>query len=667
MRFRLGTRASIATLLLCFVSANDSSAAERVVRVGILHNPPIMVLADGSPPSGLAVDVIRNIAEKEGWSVSFVTDRWPNLLNKLYGRQIDILSGIAFSEKRAELYDFTSEALVSNWGLVYRRPETKIASILDLNGLRLAALPESIHTKVLSDLSSKFGVKYTQVPAKSYSDAMRLADAGDADVAVVNRLFGVLNADKYGLVESTINFNPVEVRFATPKGTGVDLRNAIDNYLSSQKQIPTSEYYTLISRWISGSKRYALPEWIIWVVGGALSALFIALLFIWALRRQVRKNIDKIAEGEATLARHIENTPIGAISWNKDFKCTDWNKAAERIFGYTHAEAVGRCPTEIILPVALHENIGEIYALLLAQGGGTQNTNENLTKSGKTITCEWFNTPIVNQNGEVTGVASLVQDISDRLHSEQKLLEAKEAAEKANKAKSEFLAVMSHDLRTPLNAIMGFSDMMRQKAFGPIGEARYEDYIEDIHSSGALLVSLINDVLDLSKIEAGKYELIEEPVSLPALIDVCTRQFRTQLGLSNLTLDVDIPPAFPPLKGDERALIQVLNNLLSNAIKFTSAGGMVLVSVGLTDENSVVIKVKDTGMGMTKDGIDKALRPFEHANSRYAREHQGTGLGLHLCKNLMNLFGGNLTIESKVGMGTSVTLSFPPDRTLNAA
>ncbi len=666
MIFRLGTKAGIIILLLCFISVNNSPAAERVVKVGVFHNPPIMILADGSPPSGLAIEVLRNIAKNEGWSIEFVTDRWPNLLNKLSAQQIDILSGIAFSDLRAEIYEFTNETLVSNWGIVYRRSKIKISSILDLNDLRLAVLSESIHTKTLSDLLSKFGVKYTLIPAKSYSEAMRLADEGEADVAVVNRLYGILNAHKYGLVESTINFNPVEVRFATPKGTGADLRNAIDNYLSIQKRVPTSEYNALISRWISGSKRHFLPEWIIWVIGGILSALFISLLFIWALRRQVRKNIQKIAEKEATLARYLENTPIGAISWNKDLQCTDWNKAAERIFGYTHDEAIGRHPTEIILPVSMHENIVEVYRLLLAQSGGIQNTNENLTKDGKTITCEWFNTPIINQNGEVTGVASLVQDISDRLHSEKKLLEAKEAAEKANKAKSEFLAVMSHDLRTPLNAIMGFSDMMRQKAFGPIGEARYEGYIEDIHSSGALLVSLINDVLDLSKIESGKYELIDEPVNIPALLDVCARQFRTQLGISDLKLNIEIPSEFPKLRGDERALIQLLNNLISNATKFTSAGGVILVSAGLTNVNSIFIKVKDTGTGMSEDGIKKAMKPFEHASSLHSREHEGTGLGLHLCKNLMTLFGGDLTIVSEVGKGTSVILSFPADRTIDA-
>ena len=241
---------------------------------------------------------------------------------------------------------------------------------------------------------------------------------------------------------------------------------------------------------------------------------------------------------------------------------------------------------------------------------------------------------------------------------------AKVDAEKANKAKSEFLASMSHDLRTPLNAIMGFSDMMRQKTFGPLGNEHYDDYVEDIHNSGSLLVSLINDVLDLSKIEAGKYELTNELISISSIIDVCTRQLTAMANMSNLTLTIDVPDNLPHMNGDERAIIQVLNNLISNAVKFTSAGGMVVVSAYLNDNQGISIAVRDTGIGMSPDGVVKALNPFEQADGTHSRRHEGTGLGLHLCTNLMKLFGGGLNIESNLGTGTTVTIHFPPERTI---
>ncbi len=241
---------------------------------------------------------------------------------------------------------------------------------------------------------------------------------------------------------------------------------------------------------------------------------------------------------------------------------------------------------------------------------------------------------------------------------------AKEEAEKSNRAKSEFLAAMSHDLRTPLNAIMGFSEVMMQKTFGPLGDPLYAEYIADIHSSGELLVSLINDVLDLSKIEAGKYVLADQTLQVSALVELCVRQLRTSARLSELTIKTDIPADFPNLMGDKRVLVQVLNNLISNAVKFTPAQGTVTISAGLADDKSIRIAVEDTGAGMSDDDIEKAVRPFEQVSSMHSNKNDGTGLGLYLCYNFMALFAGELKIESALDRGTKVILKFPPERTI---
>lgn len=260
---------------------------------------------------------------------------------------------------------------------------------------------------------------------------------------------------------------------------------------------------------------------------------------------------------------------------------------------------------------------------------------------------------------------SIVHDITERCKIDRELVETRKAAEDANEAKSNFLAAMSHDLRTPLNAIMGFSDMMRHKTFGEIGHPRYEEYAEDIHSSGALLIRLINDVLDLSKIEAGKFELVEEELEIPTINEQCMRQLRGMAECAKLTLVQDAQPGLPKLRGDERALMQVMNNLVSNAIKFTPRGGKVMISTSLNDQNAIEVTVSDTGIGMTDDGIVKALKPFEQADGTHSRRHEGTGLGLHLCVNFMKLFGGTLSIDSVVDEGTKVTIQFPPERTVS--
>lgn len=255
-------------------------------------------------------------------------------------------------------------------------------------------------------------------------------------------------------------------------------------------------------------------------------------------------------------------------------------------------------------------------------------------------------------------------DITERKSMEMALVDAKLEAEKANKAKSEFLASMSHDLRTPLNAIMGFSEMMLLSVFGPLGSSQYEDYVNDIHRSGELLVSLINDVLDLSKIESGKYLLQEHSLDIAAVIDNSIKQLTGMARASDVSLFAEVPADIPPLRGDERALTQILNNTLSNAIKFTEGGGDVNISAALHENGGIQIAVSDTGIGMTAGGIAMALKTFEDSKGLRTRDQGGTGLGLHLCVNLMTLFGGDLQIESEINKGTVVTLYFPPERTI---
>ncbi|MGF1593675.1 MAG: ATP-binding protein [Kiloniellaceae bacterium] len=259
--------------------------------------------------------------------------------------------------------------------------------------------------------------------------------------------------------------------------------------------------------------------------------------------------------------------------------------------------------------------------------------------------------------------AYLEQRVSERT---AELENARFQAEEANRAKTEFLANMSHDLRTPLNAILGFSEIMRARAFGELGDPRYAEYVEDIHHSGSLLIALIDDLLDISKVEAGKYELSEEIVDIEQLVRGCLRQVAPAAEGAGQRVTVDIAAHLPDLLGDERVLVQILNNLLSNAVKFTPEGGTIEVKAWTDARGCLLLSVADNGVGMTEEGVAKALRPFEQAHSARSREHKGTGLGLHLCDNFMKLFGGTLEIQSRLGEGTTATVTFPPERSVTA-
>jgi signal transduction histidine kinase len=240
------------------------------------------------------------------------------------------------------------------------------------------------------------------------------------------------------------------------------------------------------------------------------------------------------------------------------------------------------------------------------------------------------------------------------------------AAEESSRVKSQFMANMSHELRTPLNAIIGFSEVIRDALVGPVA-ARYKDYARDIHSSGRHLLGLINDVLDLSKIELGRLELHEEPVAVAKVVNDCERLISERVRASNLELAIDLPADLPLLRGDELRLKQVVLNLLSNAVKFTPIGGRITLSARLTAESGIILAVSDTGIGMKPEEIPIALEPFRQIDSALNRRYEGTGLGLPLARTLVELHGGTLSISSTPGQGTTVTVALPAARVIRKA
>lgn len=239
---------------------------------------------------------------------------------------------------------------------------------------------------------------------------------------------------------------------------------------------------------------------------------------------------------------------------------------------------------------------------------------------------------------------------------------AKENAEMANRAKSEFLANMSHELRTPLNAVIGFSDIIKHEMFGAIGAPTYLDYAGHIKDSGEHLLNLINDILDVSAIEAGKMELREEHVHIAQLAESSLRLVNDRARKNELKLLNGVPADLPVLVGDERRIKQVIINLLSNAVKFTPSGGEVHLNARLDGQGGLIVSVKDSGIGIAAEDIPKVLSPFGQVDSSLAREYEGTGLGLHLARTLMELHDGRLVIESELGGGTQVSCHFPPER-----
>jgi signal transduction histidine kinase len=255
-------------------------------------------------------------------------------------------------------------------------------------------------------------------------------------------------------------------------------------------------------------------------------------------------------------------------------------------------------------------------------------------------------------------------DISERKRAEEESIIARQEAEQANKSKTEFLANMSHELRTPLNSIIGFSDILCTETFGPVGHDKNKEYVEHINSSGKHLHRLIGDILDLSKIEAGEEELIEEEINIREVINECLQMASSRSFSKKITFPVVVQEGLTSLFADRLKVLQILLNLLSNAVKFTPDGGEIKIEAAVDTQNRTLIKVRDTGEGISPEDLQKVLEPFGQAGNALTRKHDGTGLGLALVKSITEMHGGEIKLESEVGLGTTATIVFPMERTL---
>ncbi len=342
------------------------------------------------------------------------------------------------------------------------------------------------------------------------------------------------------------------------------------------------------------------------------------------------------------------------------------NRKFTELTGYKPAEAIGKKTNMLqsgITGKATYEDLWQT----IKSGREWHGEFHDKRKDGSSV---WFSSsisPIKNEQGEITHFVSMGEDITERKRSELELMEAKDQAEIASSAKSEFLASMSHELRTPLNAIIGFSEMIKREDMGPINNEKYSEYIKHIHNSGDHLLSLINDILDTSVIEARKLKLHDSKVNLIDCVETAQNMVQSRANFGGVELRREIEPNLPLVLVDRLRMNQILLNLLTNAVKFTPVGGSVSTYLKRGDDGSVVAIIADTGVGMDQAGIARALEKFgqvDQVDPTLTKE--GTGLGLPLTKGLVEAHGGSLEIESEAGGGTKVTITLPSHRVLES-
>ena len=362
--------------------------------------------------------------------------------------------------------------------------------------------------------------------------------------------------------------------------------------------------------------------------------------------RESEERYQTIVEDQTEMI--CRSAPDGSRNFVNESYCKSFGKTKEELIGRSSYEGMATDD---------HERLMRLLENLTPENPSEKFEISVLGLDGEIAWQQWTMRAIFDGSGQVTGYQSVGNDVTERHRADNAVQLALAEAERANQAKTEFLATMSHEFRTPLNAILGFSEMLRSQYFGPLGSDNYNEYANDIHHSGEHMLALVNDVLDIAAIEAGKRELVNEVINIDELLRECIRKVEKAASDGGISLSLDVPSDIPPLYTDRRSVIQIVLNILSNSIKFTDPDGSIVVSANVSN-GRFLISLVDTGIGIPADKLVEVTEPFSQADSNPHRAQEGTGLGLAIVKSLVQTLDGEILIESVVGEGTSITITF---------
>jgi PAS domain S-box-containing protein len=514
-------------------------------------------------------------------------------------------------------------------------------------------------TRRISGAHGEFlGIVLGVVELQYFEDFYRAISSEQGESVSLFRHDGMLLA-RYPRVEEMIG-QPISTQsqwYETVAADGGTYRTP--GYLDGVPRIvsiaPMHDYPLVVS--VSISEDVALAPWrrqsIIIAVGTFGAIVGFAILF-----RALEVQFRRLSQGEARFRGFA--TTSSDWFWETDAQhrvCYMSEGVSTTGFGIKPGDLVGRTRMEIAADAGREMDKWQEHYGVLERHEPFRDFTYRWANPGGEGTASISADPLFDDNGRFIGYRGTGRDITPQMRAEGDLREAKEAAEAASRTKSQFLANMSHELRTPLNAIIGFSEMLES---GLVEPQRQQEYVGFIHQSGKHLHSVINDILDLAKVDAGKLELHDDDaVELQGVINACVSLMRDRAQTAGICLSTEIEDHLPPLVADPTRLKQIFLNLISNALKFTEPGGSVVVCARRAGDGSVMVEVRDTGPGMTANEVATALEPFGQVDAGLARRHEGTGLGLPLARLLAELHGGSLEVASEKGCGTTVTITLP--------
>ena len=689
---RRSLKITILLYLTCFllpVAASAIASAE-TIKVGVYSNKPLVFQEENGEYHGLAIDILRHIANQENWDLQFVPGTWPECLNRLEQGSIDIQVAIAISSKRKKIFNYPEQTLITNWGRLYRAPGTTAESLLDLEGKKVAFLKRDIHAEVFFNLMAKFNKTTIPVPLQSYDAVLEATEKHKVDVGIVNRMYAMQNAHRYQVEATPMIFNPIEVRYATPKNKDTHLLPIIDKYLTDLRADKNSIYYQSLEKWFGQNEKRNLPAWIqptLLVIGCLFILVIIHSLF---MKRQVAARTTELNKSNARLTTQVhqlQQAEAALAKSEKRFKTffnntndaifvhqvrkkgfslfVEINKMACQRYGYTKEEFMHLSPSDIWLTNSEDEKRIFSHHKQLLKTGWQIFEATHIDKSGTPFPVE-INASVIDAKEDQPLILSVVRDISERIHAEK---EKEKMAHQLNSAKRmESIGLMAggvaHDLNNILSGIIGYPELLLQKL---PKDSELNAPLKAIRESGRRAATVVADLLTVARNAAS----VKEPYNINTLIEEYLDSpecKKIQERHPDVTCREELTAKKAIILCSPVHVKKCLMNLLINASEAIPGSGTISISThnrhilpakaenGLIENQEyAVIKVCDTGPGISAKDIDHIFEPFY---TKKVMGKSGTGLGLTVVWNTMEAHNGKVTVSS-TERGTCFQLFFP--------
>ena len=626
----------------------------RTVYVGIYQNPPKIFIDEMGLPAGIFVDLLNEIAEKENWNLIYVPCKWSDCLESLEEHRIDLMPDVAYSRARDERYDFHDTPVIDSWSQVYANASTRVSTLSDLDGRRIAVLKQGIQEGIFEQMMNGFGFTVTFVEAETYEEAFFLAHHGYADAVLSNHFIGDYLYQNYELTKTPVVLNPSSLYFATAQGLNHDLLDAIERHLEEWRSQPDSYYYRTLADWSEEPPEPTVPRYIIWIIvitGGflALSAGIILLL-----RRQVRAKTNHLVEANESIRKSeekyrllVEN--LNDVIFNLDARgnITYVSPVAKSIFSYRENEVLGK-------PFSEYVHADDLPGLLVSLGetaGGMLNPYEfrMVDKDGSIRHVRTSSRPI-ERNGRYVGMTGVLTDITERKNMEEQLIQAEKLSSLGG-----ILSGVAHELNNPLTAIIGNAQLLSQKKI--TGDIKQR--LDIIYEESFRCTKIVGGLLAFAR--EHKPERIMTDINQVIMEAYRLREY--ELRVDDISLKTELDETLPEISADPYHIQQVLINLINNAHHaLRGQGGGSLMIKSRSAENSIIIECIDDGPGIPDEIKQKIFDPF--FTTKEAGE--GTGLGLSICYGIIKEHDGSIEVESHPGFGTCFIVRLPISRVVTS-